>query len=275
MVVRNFRVGESGTTGKQEVICIAAGKESVMRLIGVARQAKLDVIGMHCEPYAILKAFEHLFDQAHNRDQAVCFIDLGAATTKILIAHGHEMVFAKTIHVGGDTFTRQVADARDQTFMDARRTRIESVDGPGSAGDVAATAVPASAAAAAAEGADPLAVAQTSGEVEVLPGAEPITADASETMECLIDELKTCMRYHASVYPDKPVSRLVFVGGESRFAKVCQQLARALGIGAQAGDPLARMATATQVAPTVGVDLRRVQPGWAVPIGLCLSEANL
>ena len=56
---------------------------------------------------------------------------------------------------------------------------------------------------------------------------------------------------------------------------MCQKIARALRIGAQLGDPMARLVRVNQDKGSDGVDLRKPQPGWAVPMGLCLSEANI
>ena len=85
----------------------------------IAQRAKLDVVGMHCEPLAIAKAFAHLF-RGEESERTTCFIDLGAATTKVVITHGPEMVFTKTIHAAGDHLTRHRAVAENITFTEAR-----------------------------------------------------------------------------------------------------------------------------------------------------------
>ncbi|MEX0742657.1 MAG: pilus assembly protein PilM, partial [Phycisphaeraceae bacterium] len=95
MVVRHVDVGQvfSDGTAKQEVICLAASRESVMRSVKAIRQAGLDVVGMHCEPMAILAAFSHLFRREGDEKRTTFFIDVGGATTKALIAHGKKLVF--------------------------------------------------------------------------------------------------------------------------------------------------------------------------------------
>jgi Tfp pilus assembly PilM family ATPase len=107
------------------------------------------------------------------------------------------------------------------------------------------------------------------------PKVDPGSAEAAgEALECLIDELQLCLRYHQSVFPARPVEKLVFIGGESRNAAICQRIARALRVGAQLGDPLARMVRLKAATPPTGVDMRAPQPGWAVPLGLCLAGRN-
>ncbi|MCC6581601.1 MAG: pilus assembly protein PilM [Phycisphaeraceae bacterium] len=130
MVIRTFPV-PGPASSKQEVICVAASREAVMRQVAAARRAGLDVTAMHCEPLAILKAFAHLYRRAEDQTRVTCFLDIGAATTRVVIARGREMIFAKTIHVAGDHFTRSHAKLHDTSFTDARQTRWSSDDEPG------------------------------------------------------------------------------------------------------------------------------------------------
>lgn len=82
------------------------------------------------------------------------------------------------------------------------------------------------------------------------------------------------LRYHASLFPRNPVERAVFVGGEARHAGLCEHVARSLRLPAEVADPTARLARAGNEA-CVGVDLSCPQPGWAVPLGLCLGPTDL
>jgi type IV pilus assembly protein PilM len=284
MVVRAFPVHQATREGgaKQEVICLAVGRESVMRHIEMANRCKLDVVGMQSEPLAVIRAFEHLYRRKADVDRTTCFIDIGAATTKVVIAHGKEMAFAKTIHAAGDHLTRHLAGMAHIGFIEAREARIQkakamaptaaaasSAPGEVSAGRGRSPGV----AAVDDEGHDAAPVAVAAAPVH-RPMPDP-TADGPDTIDCLIDELHMCVRYHQSMFKDRPIEKLVFLGGESRHVSTCRKVARALRIGAQLGDPLARLTRISQGRPPEGVDLREPQPGWAVPLGLCLSEANL
>ncbi len=263
---------------KGEVICLAANRDVVLRHIEAVNKCKFDVVGMHCEPMMILKAFEHLFRRATDDKRTTCFIDIGAATTKVIIAHGKEMVFAKTIHAAGDHLIREHAETSGEDFDTARASRFtqpadtsDSTDsGPGldrfGAPQRAATAV------SAAGGERRQAAQPAPAAPAVLESKEHAEADV---VDCLIDEIQLCVRYHQSAFPDRPIDRLVFVGGEARQVACCQRVAQALRIGAQLGDPLARLTRNGTPDPSLGIDLSETQPGWAVPIGLCLSEANL
>lgn len=265
MVVRSFPIESAGTGPKQEIICVAASRDVVMRHISIAHRAKLDVVGMHCEPLAILKAFAHLYRRADDQRRITCFLDLGASTTKVVIARGIQMVFAKTIHAAGDHFTRQFAQTGGVSFEVARRMRWHSAtERPGASASDAATVVSDDQAAVAV--ADPPAA----------EGGFDQQAFGGDAMDCLIDELQLCFRHFTNRWPGEPVEKIVFLGGESRRLELCQRIAQSVRIAAQLGDPLARLArSAPPDSAGMGIDLREPQPGWAVPMGLCLSEANL
>ncbi len=288
MVIRSFQVGQIVRDGsaKQQVLCFAASREAVLRHIETAHRAKLDVVGMHGEHLAMVRAFAHLYRRKDDTQRTTCFIDVGGATTKLVIAHGSEAVFAKTIHAAGDHFTRAYASQRNVAFAQAREERMMQVGqeaavsmtmeeatrvagvGVQRRGSGSSQTGPAVGSGLAVLDAQ-VAAAETNSETEL------DVANASDVIDLLVDELQLSVRYHASLFPDRPIEKLVFLGGESRQVALCQKIARVLRIGAQLGDPLARMVRVSQAQPPIGVDMRQPQPGWAVPMGLCLSEANL
>ncbi len=319
LVIRNISAGQVQRDGgpRDELICFAASRQVVMRHLEIAKAARLDVVGMHCEAVAMLKAFSHLFINSE-RERALCFIDLGAASTKVVIAHGGRMVFSKAIGAGGDHLTRLRAQAGSLTFADARKLRMSEAHGGRAANDAALAAahdrevhqalgsatahddndaltsegdsgnsgggglavLNAQLAAAARktatqQGGDPDGLSGERGSAPKAPGAlnahlAPLLDN--EAVESLIDELQLCVRYHQSLFPQRNIEKLVFLGGESHHVALCQKVARALRIGAQLGDPLARVNRVSHGGEGTGVDLNQPQPGWAVPLGLCLCD---
>lgn len=313
MVVRHVDVGQVFADGaaKQEVICLAASREVVMRSVKAIRGAGLDVVGMHCEPMAILAAFAHLFRRAGDEKRTTFFIDIGGATTKALIAHGKQLVFAKTIHVAGEHFNRQMAQAWQVDVTEARLRRMhataqatageaetnqttsdeqteptastrerrqnatppgmEAIDTDAPAEAPAAEASAGAFASSVAASAPPPAPAASAVAADPQPG---LHEGESEMLEALVDELQLCAGYHASMFPDRPIEKVVFLGGESRHVHLCQRIARALRLPAQLADPMARLVKSTAV-QRPDVDLQQPQPGWAVPVGLCTLPTNL
>lgn len=294
LLIRPIVVGEVLADGaaKQEVICIATGRQTVGRLLETASRAKLTVVGIHAEPLAIVESFAHLFRRADDTQRTTMFIDIGAGITKAMITHGTQLVFAKTIQVTaadlanalpsgsneqtGQSQAEQLAggDAGAQPEVpDATTADGQPADGPDESMallDAAASAQTATTVAKAALPAAASADPQGPG-----PTAAPASAQVSEMLDCLVDELQLCVGYHASMFQNQTVQKLVFLGGGANDKPVCQHIARSLRIPAQLGDPLARLNRASGASAPVGVDLRQSQPGWAVPLGLCSLPTNL
>lgn len=275
LVYRTIDVSMAGT-GKCEVIVVAAMRDLVDRLMRTIAGVKLQPVGMHSEFAAVLRAFDYVNRREGDINQTTLYLDVGCAATKIMIAHGKEMSFARVVNIGGkhldDLAADQLACMREQ----ARRLRLAlSAEAP---------AEPASVATARAE--SPEARDRRGGTSTVPPGftpevrqqapvpVAPDEADLSELLETLTDEVQMCVRYHASQFPSRKVDRVLFVGGEARHRGLCQHIAKALRLPAQAADPMARVARSGKE-PAFGIDLKLPQPGWAVALGLCLSPTDL
>ncbi len=259
LVVRHFDAGQIADNGSsfQEVVVIAVQRETVISYLNLARQCKLDVVGMHSVPQAILQGFAQLYQRSDDAERVVGFLDIGSAVTTLVIARGQRMVFAKTFAAAGDQMTRQYAQMNKVSFTAAREARMNGKASAGSSGG-GAVAVMESASSAATSA----------------PGAAA-QEQADPTLDFLMDELQMCVRYYQRRFPQQPLSRLVFLGGESRHTDLCQKIARKLRIAAQLGDPFAALMRISKAKNPVGVDLNQPQPGWTVPYGLCWSEANL
>lgn len=247
MVMRYAHVGavlRHGQT-RQSVVCIGAAKEVVMKYVELAHRHRLEVVGMHSEAPCVVRAFEVLGEAGRlDPGPVTCFVDIGATTTKVVIAQGAKLFFAKTIQTGGDYLVRAHARRHAMSFEEARFSRIAASELQGGGAAVAA--------------------------------AEPAGGDAeAQAAEMIQEELKLCLRYHASMGQSDPVERLIFFGGEATHRQICLAIARAMQLPAQIGDPMACVTRVAAANLVRGVDLSRTLPGWVVPFGLCYSDANL
>src|SRR5438067_7655611 len=85
-------------------------------------------------------------------------------------------------------------------------------------------------------------------------------------------------RYYETTFPDKPVQRLIFTGGEARQKALCQHIARAMGRAAQIGDPMVRFKRdgATESAGGEEIeclDRKQQHPAWSVAVGLSMGPS--
>lgn len=274
MVIRNQRVGSvirDGVT-RQRAICSAASRAVVIRYLEIAAAAKLEVVGMHSEPVCITKCFSELYNSRDpQKDEARCFVDIGAASAKLVIVQDHKIMLARNIAVAGDELTRQHAKKHRVGFSDARLARHRE------AGNPFTTALGGTETKVNTE-------SNTSSvgvldDAEVAPKSQgvmttTVPSELDKVFDKLIDDIRLSIRYHDSVCTDTPVKRIVLLGGEAMYARAAQTVARQIGLPTFIGDPMACVMR-TPGLETVNLDTKQPQPGWAVPLGLSLSEANL
>ncbi len=280
---------------KNEIILMAAAREMVNQFLEAAGRAKLNVIGMSVEPLAIVHCFAHIYRRKSDADVVNCFVDLAASATRAIIARGSHVMFARVIGVGGEHFNRATAEAMKISQEDARLLRMRmshlqpsasereekhDVGGVG-LGEVAesgrAAWKPADGAVAVAEVEAPavnVAVSGAGDAVSEQRQLREVEQACRGPLNKLVEELDLCRRYYEATFPNKPVERLIFIGGEARHRGICQYLAQQLGLAAQVGDPMVRMGRVSDVGIESGIDRRQPQPGWTVPIGLSLGPVG-
>lgn len=310
LVCRHVEV--AGSAGKAEVICLGASRDLVRKIMAAMRAARLDPVGVHPEVLALLRSFDHITRRTEDSALTSLYLDIGYGSSKVSVAHGRELVFAKLLQLGGRHLDAAVAAQLKCDPVAARLARLSSAE-------VVAKAPSAASPSAAGEAGGGLALmaagmskasadtkSQAEGGTELGgPGAVDVAAvmldrragkpapgmdevmvgalgapagvrgvDLTEPLETLTDEIAMCLRYHESLFPGKRPDRVVFTGGESRHRALCQHVARVLRMNAQLADPLARLGR--DGSETIaGVDLSGPQPGWAVALGVALAPTDL
>ncbi len=268
-VLKHTVAGEvfQGQDSKQEVILMAAPRDAVDRHLNLLSKQKLEVVGIHVEPNALIECFAHLFRRKGDENICTMFIDMGASSTHVVISHGKSLVFAKHVSTGGDVFNKAVADLLKIGVAQARDMRVRA-----SKQQAQAARLPAGIVALGGEqSGHPLGRNNNGTPVTGIDPemVEKVSEATAAPLESLMNELVLCMRYYEGIFPGKVVDRAIFVGGESRHVPMCQKIAQRLGLPATLGDPLARLMkdTVTQTK----VDVRQPQPGWAIAVGLAMG----
>jgi type IV pilus assembly protein PilM len=298
-MLRHVNAGEiyRGTDALNEVIVMAAPKDLMARFLSAAAQAKLDVTGMAAEPQAVAEAVAHATRGTNSAGATQMVIDIGSTATRVYIARGPQLMFARVVPVGAQDLDRAVAAAL--------RVRPEVARARRHAPDAAATAATAAAAAAAAGNGSSYALvkrggAATSAAAErawdttagaaavatavATPSAaheragagaaatEPPTPDAAcqLVVQRLIEELERCMQYHESLFAAAPVEHVLFIGGEASNRRLCRQIASRLHLPANLADPIAPLLSGA--ADDAGA-CAQPRSAFAVAIGLSLGAA--
>lgn len=304
LVCRHHEVQGTGAGGKAEVICMAASRELVGRLMAAVKAARLEPVGVHSPFHSVLRAFDPLRRRDEDSNATTLYLDLGYAATNVLIANGDNLAFARTVDLGGLHLDKAIAaqlkvglDEASQVRWRIPATSVAAAEPVEAATEVEGSGLAMLEAAMAREQGGPTTVAKrTKADAAVAeaedrrvgaraPGLSATIAPAShgpkfpegvnlrEPIEILVDEIAMCVRYHKAMFPSRPVASAVLLGGEARQVWMCQALARGLRLSMQVGDPLSRLDRAN--ADVRGLDLGKAQPGWASVLGACLSPTDL
>lgn len=242
---------------KLEVIVMAAQRDKVNQFIKLAESVKLDVVGLTPEPKAMIACFHALYRRKD--DPTTLYVDIGFCGTRVIVAAGEHMLFARFIPIGGDQFNYAASIALKVPVHEARARRIQLSESQDTDPKSGSAIDPIS---------DPI-TAKRLAERGVIEEA------CRDPLERLITELELCRRYHEATFPNRPIDRVVFVGGEAMQRSLCQQIAKRLGIAAQVGDPMVRLARTSKVSPESGLDVKTPQPGWAIAVGLTIGQPAL
>ena len=93
----------------------------------------------------------------------------------------------------------------------------------------------------------------------------------SGPLASLCDDIRHCIRYHDSVFEARPVQKVIFLGGPAKDTESCRRLARAIGLPAQLGDPLARLSEQAGLAADSDLLAGNNNSEWAIAFGLALE----
>jgi type IV pilus assembly protein PilM len=301
LICREHEVVGAGSGNKTEIICMAVSRDLVGRLMAAMKSAHLEPVGMHSPFHAVVRSFDSVKRREEDGSRPIMYLDLGYASTDVVIAHGSKIVFARTVDLGGLHLDEAIVSQRDVLLEQARHLRwkipaseIADVEPSGESGSGGLAMLQAAIAREESQGGVAQEVSQDSASAataedrrvgDLTPGlsgqigaatsgpAFPEGVNLSEQLEILKDEVAMCLRYHKSMFPEQPVDHAVLVGGETRQVWLCQALARGLRLSMHVGDPLSRLDRAN--AASRGVDLGKAQLGWAAALGACQSPTDL
>jgi Tfp pilus assembly PilM family ATPase len=278
LLVRCRAVSGAKRSGKQEVICFGASREFVGRLMGTLKSAKLDPVGIHTEFDALVQAVRLRDDSSGgvSNSKPRLVLDMGTGSTKVLIMHGTELVFARTIEIGSRHFDETICHQLRCTMMEAREMRhgLTELTPKMAVGAAHSGGLPGMPPAPSEAGEQHESSPEPIGRPGSFGAQRGPQIDLSEPIEIVCDEISMCLRYHDALFAGTRVESVVFMGGQARHQQLCAEMARRLHLEAQTFDPMACLGRSGRI-PVSGVDLRSAQPGWAAIVGGALSPMDL
>ncbi len=245
---------------KSELIVLVADDETIRSHIDMLEEARVRPVAIDTVPCALFRSFERWQRRQEDREHTVVFVDVGSQFTTVVFGRGGEISFVKQIPIGGERFSREVAEKLGINVGEAERLR-EKLGKEGSAAAQNSSLTE-----------------QTGGEGQGrLDGStRQVIVDAiSSAAEELAKELSLCIRYFTVTFRGKRVERAVFSGGEAYENILLNILRRQLTVDIEVGQPLKGFDLSSEgQSINLESDRRGLLCEWAVAVGLGLKGLN-
>ncbi|MFA5929050.1 MAG: pilus assembly protein PilM [Candidatus Margulisiibacteriota bacterium] len=192
--VNHFIVGERKVKEDSfsDVMVVSILKSVVKSISDVVSKLGLIVTSVQVSPLVMQNYAENNLPEDQELTQSVMFIDLGARKTELTIIEDHRLDLFRSLTLGGQSFTKKIADDLDISFANAEMLKIQF--------GTASTqqALPG-------EGAG-----EQDQEAQVKNALGPVFAD-------LLDEIKRTISCYRSNTSYRAIERIYLCGGGSNF----------------------------------------------------------
>jgi len=251
---------QQGDEVKNELILFAADDETIRGHIGMLEEAGLRPVAIDTVPGALFRGFERWQRRQEDKERTVVFVDVGSQFTTVVFGRGGEISFVKQIQIGGERFSREVAEKLGITVVEAERLREKL------RAEKASTAAKSDSTEEADAGEEPTLDAST----------RQVMVDAiSSVAEELAREVSLCLRYFTVTFRGKRVERAVFSGGEAYENILLNVVRRQLTVEIEVAQPLKGFDISSErESINLDSDRRGLLCEWAVAVGLGLKGVN-
>ncbi len=282
-VVSDFQPLASDDPNSQnmDVVMAISPQSAIDTVLGCLKKAGKQPVAIDVEPLGLARSVKVSYDDKYDQ-QTVCLVDVGHKTTSINIFKGGKLLMPRQVPIGGEMFTKAVADALGVSVEDAERLKKDKCEIPASAQtqtafggaatqefqpynpftDEPIPKAPAAVPSAEPEGA-PDVPAASPAPVPAGPGDTQIYNAIAPVLDEFVAEVRRSIDYFRSRGGD--VSRIAICGGGSKLKGLAPFLELSLGVPCDVFDPLRNISVNARKATTEYVDEHRQE--FAVAIG--------
>lgn len=232
------------TERQQEVLVLAAKADVVREHLDVLTELGLESVGIDAAPCAVFRPFERYLRRNQDQDQINAFVDIGQASSWIVIARGDRIVLTRSVDVGGAAFDRLVSAKLGVDPKEGRALRHQIN---------ARSSLPRS---------------TTIVDPEML---ETIIQAEKPAWEKLGREIGLCIRYFAVTFRGARPNSATCVGGESLGEHGLGHLSEATGMTCRVGFPLRHVRCERQ---PLSADANASLAEWATCAGLSMKPVT-
>lgn len=202
-IAMDYQVLGQTEQGGFDVMMAAIKVDVVEKHLEVLKPFKKSIATVDVLPLAAYNWLKHQH-QFGDQGDCVAMIDLGAATTNIVIERGNQFRFTRPLNVGGNAITQALAEAFNMDFVSAERIKRERCFAPTG---------------------DP----QRDGKAGEVTG---------QVLQRLCNEIVRSFSYFRSLPGGGQVNRLILTGGGARLKNIVPYLHNQLGMDVRIVQPL-------------------------------------
>lgn len=273
-VVSDFRpLGDDDPNSQNmDVVMAISPQSAVDTIIACVKKAGRQMAAIDVEPLGLARSLRMSHEDDYD-SQTICVVDVGHKTTSINIYKGAKLMMPRQVPLGGEMFTKAIADMSGISMDEAERQKVDLADVSSLNGSAAATqgftpynpfADDASAATTVVADVPPVAAEP------MYPAPVPNVANPGSAMTVVLDEFVAEIRRSLDYFKSRggDVSRITLCGGGAKLRGLAPFLASNLSIPCDNYDPLRRLnLNAKKIAPGF-VDDHRAEFAVAVGNGL-------
>ncbi len=126
-IVSDFKPlgGEDPNAQNMDVVMAIAPQSAVDTIIQATKKAGKNTEAIDVEPLSLARTLRQNYDEG--ADKTVCLVEVGHKTTSINIYHGAKLLMPRQVPMGGELFTRAIADAMGVGIEEAEHLKRESL----------------------------------------------------------------------------------------------------------------------------------------------------
>ncbi len=244
----------SGTEVHNEIILLAASEKSIEDHLSLLDAVGLKPEHIYPEPLAVFRMAQRSLRRQADRDIVSVILDLGAHTTRVIVARGRQIVFIKTIDIGGRVFDEAVGAQLNLDLADAieLRSRVMQASAKSFGGNRKSD--------------------QEESEEPRTDVDWTIRDAVRGKVEELAKEIGLCLRYCSVTFRGLRPNTVLMAGGEVYDPAIMELLTENLGVECNVAQPL-RGIDVSQV--SLGMGPRTPMCEWAVAAGLAFRDQDI
>jgi type IV pilus assembly protein PilM len=142
-IVSDFKPlgGDDPQSPNMDVVMAIAPQSAIDTMIACVKKAGRSVAAIDVEPLSMARSIQTSYDDVL-QDKTVCVVDIGHSSASINIYHGQKLLMPRQVPLGGEMFTRAVADAYTVPLSEAEQMKRESLVIPENVGSAPVIADP-------------------------------------------------------------------------------------------------------------------------------------